>query len=67
MPELRGVRGEMLLVRTREVSAVAPGAPAASAHPLYVVPRADGVFMIGATMIESADKAASACARRSNC
>ena len=36
--------------------------------PLYVVPRADGVFMIGATMIESADKRRRhARARRSNC
>lgn len=24
-------------------------------HPLYVVPRADGLFMLGATQVESAD------------
>ena len=34
------------------------GRPVRMLHPripLYIVPRADGVFMIGATMIESAD------------
>ena len=27
-------------------------------HPLYVVPRADGIFMVGATMIEGGDRSA---------
>ena len=56
LPELRGVRGEMLLARTREISLKRPVRLLHPRFPLYVVPRADGVFMIGATMIESADK-----------
>jgi glycine oxidase len=56
LPELRGVRGEMLLVRTREISLKRPVRLLHPRIPLYIVPRADGLFMIGATMIESADK-----------
>jgi glycine oxidase len=56
LPELRGVRGEMLLVHTREIALKRPVRLLHPRIPLYVVPRADGLFMIGATMIESADK-----------
>jgi glycine oxidase len=52
---LRPVRGEMLLVRTREVSLSRPVRLLHPRIPLYIVPRPDNVFMIGATMIESAD------------
>jgi glycine oxidase len=45
LAELRGVRGEMVLVRLLHPR-----------FPLYVVPRADGLFMIGATMLESAHR-----------
>ncbi len=58
LKQLRGVRGEMIRVRTREVSitrVVRLLHPRAS---LYVVPRANGEFMIGATMIESAERGA---------
>ncbi len=57
LADLRGVRGEMLLVRTGEVRLSRPVRLLHPRIPLYVVPRADGVFMIGATMIESAEKA----------
>ena len=56
LPDLRGVRGEMALVRTREVSLSRPVRLLHPRHPLSVVPRADGVFMLGATMIESDDR-----------
>ena len=56
LPELRGVRGEMLLVRTDEISLKRPVRLLHPRIPLYVVPRSDGLFMIGATMIESADR-----------
>ena len=56
LPELRGVRGEMLLVRTREIALQRPVRLLHPRIPLYVVPRADGLFMIGATMIESGDR-----------
>jgi glycine oxidase len=53
LPELRGVKGEMVLLRLRELTL---GRPVRVLHPrlpVYVVPRADGLFMVGATMIES--------------
>jgi glycine oxidase len=56
LPELRGVRGEMMLVRTREVRLSRPVRLLHPRIPLYVAPRADGLFMIGATMIESGEK-----------
>jgi glycine oxidase len=55
LPELRPVRGEMLLVRTAEVKLRRPVRLLHPRIPLYICPRADGVFMIGATMIESGD------------
>ncbi len=51
--ELRGVRGEMLLVRAPDVSLSRPVRVLHPRMPVYVVPRAGGVYMIGATMIES--------------
>ena len=55
LPDLRPVRGEMLLVRTSEVRLRRPVRMLHPRIPLYIVPRAENVFMIGATMIESAD------------
>ena len=54
--ELRGVRGEMLVLRTDEIRLSRPVRLLHPRIPLYVVPRADGHFMIGATMIESDDR-----------
>jgi glycine oxidase len=54
--ELRGVRGELIRVRTREVSLKRAVRLLHPRFPLYVVPRAGGEYMIGATMIESAEK-----------
>ncbi|MBS0520402.1 MAG: FAD-dependent oxidoreductase [Proteobacteria bacterium] len=53
LPDLRGVRGEMLVVRSRDVRFSRPVRLLHPRIPLYVVPRGDGVFMVGATMIES--------------
>ena len=50
---LRGVRGEMLLLRTPEVALSRPVRLLHPRIPVYVVPRADHFFMVGATMIES--------------
>jgi glycine oxidase len=58
LPDLRGVRGEMIRVRTPEVSLTRSVRLLHPRIPLYVVPRADGEYMIGATMIESAEKGA---------
>jgi glycine oxidase len=56
--DLRGVRGEMIRVRTREVRLTRTVRFLHPRIPLYVVPRSGGEFMIGATMIESAEKGA---------
>ena len=53
LPTLRGVRGERVLVRARDVNLSRPVRLLHPRHPLYVVPWADGRFLIGATMIES--------------
>jgi glycine oxidase len=58
LPGLRGVRGEMIRVRTREVTLTRTVRLLHPRIPLYIVPRASCEFMIGATMIESADKGA---------
>ncbi len=56
LKDLRGVKGEMLLIRcpdmnlTRTVRLLHPRIP------LYIVPRGDGVYMVGATMIESGER-----------
>jgi glycine oxidase len=55
LPALRGVRGERLILRTREVTLQRPVRLVHPRHPLYVVPWGDGRFMIGATVIESDD------------
>ncbi|WP_342358893.1 glycine oxidase ThiO [Terrarubrum flagellatum] len=56
LKELRGVRGEMLVVRMRDVAFTRPIRLLHPRIPLYVVPRADHCFMIGATMVESAER-----------
>ena len=58
LPDLRGVKGEMLLLRTRDVNLSRPVRLLHPRIPLYVVPRADGIFMVGATMIEGGDRGA---------
>ncbi|MCV3243567.1 glycine oxidase [Mesorhizobium robiniae] len=50
---LRGVRGEMLILRTADISMSRPVRLLHPRFPLYAVPRTDHSFMIGATMIES--------------
>lgn len=56
LPDLRGVRGEMCLLRLPELTLHRPIRLLHPRHPIYVVPRADGVYMVGATMIESDDR-----------
>lgn len=52
---LRGVRGEMLYLETGDVALSRPVRLLHPRHPLYIVPRGDGLFMLGATMIEAED------------
>ncbi len=55
LPDLRGVRGERLIVRSREIALRRPVQLLHPRHPLYVVPWGDGRYMIGATVIETED------------
>ncbi|WP_208435186.1 FAD-dependent oxidoreductase [Bartonella phoceensis] len=50
---IRGVRGEMLLVRSTDIKISRPIRLLHPRIPLYIVPRQNNIFMIGATMIES--------------
>ncbi len=53
LTELRGVKGEMLLLELPELALSRPVRVLHPRIPLYVVPRGDGLFMLGATAIES--------------
>ncbi len=55
LPNLRGVRGERLLIKTDEVTLSRPVRLLHPRHPLYVVPWGEGQYMVGATVIESED------------
>lgn len=57
LPGLRGVRGEMAVLHAPEVTLTRPLRLLHPRHPLYIVPRAGGLFMLGATQIESASRA----------
>ncbi|HEV7319784.1 MAG TPA: glycine oxidase ThiO [Ensifer sp.] len=52
---LRGVRGEMLYLQTDDVALSRPVRFIHPRIPLYIVPRGNGLFMCGATMIETDD------------
>ena len=56
LPDLRGVRGERVLLRTKEVQLSRPVRLLHPRQPLYIVPWDDDVFMVGATVIESGDQ-----------
>ncbi len=54
-PELRGVKGELILIETDEVMLSRPVRLIHPRWPLYVIPREDHLFMLGATSIEAED------------
>ncbi|NRB03982.1 MAG: FAD-dependent oxidoreductase [Rhodobacteraceae bacterium] len=56
LPDLRGVKGEMLVVRCPDVSLSRPVRLLHPRFPLYIVPRSDHVFMLGATQLESGER-----------
>jgi glycine oxidase len=53
--DLRGVKGEMLIIDCPEINLTRPIRLLHPRIPLYIVPRGNGVYMLGATMIESDD------------
>jgi glycine oxidase len=54
---LRGVKGEMMILRSADVRLSRPVRMLHPRHPVYIVPRPDGTFMVGATMIENEERA----------
>lgn len=58
LPELRAVRGEMLILQSAEVCFSRPVRLLHPRFPCYLVPRGEGRFMLGATMVESHDDSA---------
>ena len=54
-PELRGVKGELILIETDEVKLARPVRLIHPRWPLYVIPREENLFMLGATSIEAED------------
>jgi glycine oxidase len=57
--DLRGVKGEMIIVETSEVELSRPVRLIHPRWPLYVIPRGDNRFMLGATSIEAEDNGVS--------
>jgi glycine oxidase len=53
LTDIRGVRGEMLILKTSDVSLARPVRLLHPRIPVYVVPRSGTLFMVGATMIET--------------
>lgn len=55
LADLRGVKGEMLVLFCPDVALHRPIRLLHPRIPLYIVPRGDSVFMLGATMVESSN------------
>lgn len=55
LPELRGVRGELILVEAPDVHLNRAIRLLHPRYPIYIAPRAHPYYLIGATMIESQD------------
>lgn len=55
-PQLRGVRGETLHVETKEIQLHRPVRLMHPRYQLYIVPKSNHRFIIGATQIESEDR-----------
>ncbi|HSI39714.1 MAG TPA: FAD-dependent oxidoreductase [Xanthobacteraceae bacterium] len=56
LQDLRGVKGEMLVLFSREIALTRPVRMLHPRIPVYVVPRGDGHFMVGATSIENDER-----------
>ncbi len=56
LPDLRGVKGEMLVLFTRDIAFSRPVQLLHPRNPVYIVPRGDGRFMVGATTLECEER-----------
>jgi glycine oxidase len=55
LPSLRGVRGERILIQSRDVTLSRPIRLLHPRQPIYVVPHCEGRFVVGASVIERED------------
>ena len=55
-PALRGVRGEIITLQAPEVKLTRPTRLIHPRYPIYIAPKGDDVFVLGATEIESDDR-----------
>ena len=58
LTQLRGVRGERIVISSPEIKLARPVRLLHPRQPIYVVPQGDGRFVIGATVIEREDQGA---------
>lgn len=56
LADLRGVRGEMMVIRCPEVRLTRTIRLLHPRIPIYLVPRGEGIYMLGATMLETGGK-----------
>lgn len=56
LTDLRGVKGEMLILHCPDLNLKRPIRLLHPRIPLYIVPRGDGIYMLGATMIEAGER-----------
>ncbi len=54
-PAVRGVRGEIVRLHAPQVTLSRPTRLIHPRYPIYIAPKEDGIFMVGATEIESDD------------
>ena len=54
-PALRGVRGEIITLEAPEVKLTRPTRLIHPRYPIYIAPKGDNIFVVGATEIESDD------------
>ncbi|MDO9165404.1 MAG: FAD-dependent oxidoreductase [Rhodoferax sp.] len=55
-PALRGVRGEIITLQAPEVKLTRPTRLIHPRYPIYIAPKGDSIFVLGATEIESDDR-----------
>jgi len=56
LADLRGVKGEMLMLKTRDITLTRPVRLLHPRYPMYIVPHDNNIFMIGATQIETEER-----------
>ena len=58
LTDLRGVRGEMVIVEAKDVHLSRPIRLLHPRYPVYIVPHGEDIYFVGATAIESEDESA---------